>query len=280
MDNAVAKKFGRKKQLKSKAVPIYPKSAEREMQRIVNAYMAEVIKYLRATAYGMMRADAWGMDKRQLDKLAERVGLENRLRKVGYQVESQSFREWKKCVKETLGVDLPESYYVGGIYEPDVNKWLLEMMKKMRELPGNTQAAVQKVIAQCVKKGKTVTEMRKAVDKKLASAKRMARLSAVATIAALFGVLNRLQQSDAGCKKYYWKTARDNRVRPCHRALDGHIFEWDNPPEMWRETKHGIVYTGMRCNPGEDYGCRCVAIRVFEIDWLTLPNDERKGKNG
>ena len=44
------------------------------------------------------------------------------------------------------------------------------------------------------------------------------------------------------------------------------MFSYDDPPEMWYMTKHGIVYTGRRCNPGEDYGCRCVALPIFDED--------------
>ena len=44
---------------------------------------------------------------------------------------------------------------------------------------------------------------------------------------------------------YVWRTREDGKVRPSHAANDGHVFAWDDPPP-----------TG---NPGEDYGCRCVA---------------------
>lgn len=282
MDEALAKKFGRKKQLKSTVVPIYPKSAEREIQRVVNAYMTEVIKALKPMIYESLgiRADAFGLDPRQLDKLAENVGVEARLRKIARQVENQSFREWNRCVRETLGVNLPESYYVGALYAPDVNKWLLNMTQIFKELPNTTQQSVQREINRSVKKNKSATELLKAVNQKLAAQKRLAKVRTVAEVPALFGTLNRLQQTDAGCSKYYWKTARDSRVRPCHRALDGRIFEWWNPPAMWRETKHGIVYTGMRCNPGEDYGCRCVAIPVFDLEGLKLPDQNGGNGNG
>ena len=44
---------------------------------------------------------------------------------------------------------------------------------------------------------------------------------------------------------YIWRTQGDNKVRPSHRANDGKIFSWDDPPP-----------TG---HPGEDFGCRCFA---------------------
>ncbi|MFO1242541.1 MAG: phage minor head protein [Rickettsiales bacterium] len=44
---------------------------------------------------------------------------------------------------------------------------------------------------------------------------------------------------------YIWRTRGDGKVRASHAENNGKIFAWDNPPP-----------TG---NPGEDYGCRCVA---------------------
>jgi Phage Mu protein F like protein len=44
---------------------------------------------------------------------------------------------------------------------------------------------------------------------------------------------------------YIWRTQEDSRVRPSHRANDGKVFAWDDPPP-----------TG---HPGEDFGCRCRA---------------------
>jgi Phage Mu protein F like protein len=46
--------------------------------------------------------------------------------------------------------------------------------------------------------------------------------------------------------QYVWRTSQDEKVRSAHRANDGHLFNWSDPPE-----------TG---HPGEDYNCRCEAI--------------------
>jgi len=50
---------------------------------------------------------------------------------------------------------------------------------------------------------------------------------------------------DHPTKYYIWHTQEDDKVRPSHRANDGKVFAWDDPPP-----------TG---NPGEAYGCRCWA---------------------
>lgn len=65
-----------------------------------------------------------------------------------------------------------------------------------------------------------------------------------------------MRYEEVGVKKYMWSTARDPRVRKDHKELQGKIFDFDHPPV----TDH---HTMARNNPGEDYGCRCVAIPVL-----------------
>jgi SPP1 gp7 family putative phage head morphogenesis protein len=54
-----------------------------------------------------------------------------------------------------------------------------------------------------------------------------------------------LKKQEHPTTHYIWRTRGDDKVRSSHSDNNGKIFAWDNPPE-----------TG---NPGEDYGCRCVA---------------------
>lgn len=56
--------------------------------------------------------------------------------------------------------------------------------------------------------------------------------------------LERKQTAPEG--QYVWRSQRDARVRPSHRANDGQLFDWSSPPD-----------TG---HPGSDYGCRCEAV--------------------
>jgi len=60
---------------------------------------------------------------------------------------------------------------------------------------------------------------------------------------------------EAGVNSYRWQTVLGtpaHPVRPMHKALNGKIFTWDNPPVTSED--------GQRNNPGQDYNCRCVAV--------------------
>lgn len=59
-----------------------------------------------------------------------------------------------------------------------------------------------------------------------------------------------------GVEKYLWSTSEDQRVRPFHKRLNGKIFTWDNPPI--------VDENGRRAHPGQDFGCRCIAIPIID----------------
>ena len=64
--------------------------------------------------------------------------------------------------------------------------------------------------------------------------------------------LMQFYQRSAGITEYRWQTMMDSRVRPRHRARQGKIFKWDEPPEDG--------------HPGEAIRCRCVADPVIPLD--------------
>ena len=71
-------------------------------------------------------------------------------------------------------------------------------------------------------------------------------------VGKLNGNLMQYYQQSAGIEEYRWQTMQDSRVRPRHRARQGKIFRWDEPPEDG--------------HPGEAIRCRCVADPVIAID--------------
>jgi len=56
-------------------------------------------------------------------------------------------------------------------------------------------------------------------------------------------------QRYAGVKEFVWRATLDKRTRDSHRARNGRIYRWDDPPG-------GEV-------PGEPFQCRCVALAVL-----------------
>ncbi len=294
VQKAVKGKFYGHQTIKSKRVPRYPDSAEREFKRITNGYMrllnktlADHLPALLAAYKKERRGDSRFDDVRDLEndvrrefqKIAEELeqklaayGLDDLVAKISKMTKNTSLREWKRVVHDTLGIDLLNDYYSADFYEAALRRWVDENVLKIKSIPNEALGEMQQIVLNGYKSGATITDITKSIQEQYKLSRRRAQLLARDQVSTLNSQISKMQQQDAGCTKYRWSDSRDSRVRDCHRTLNGKVFSWDEPPEMWYDTKNsGRVYTGRRCHPGEDYCCRCVAIPVFDIDTIDVP---------
>lgn len=86
---------------------------------------------------------------------------------------------------------------------------------------------------------------------------RKARFLARQETSLLLSKFRETRYRDVGANRYRWSTSHDERVRHDHKDLNNKIFDWILPPVTNRRT-------GARNHPGEDFGCRCVAIALIE----------------
>lgn len=290
---AVQGRFRGHQTIKSKVTPLYPKTAEREFRRITGAYMKLLNEELKKALPAMMAEyrrerhgdsrfdDSQDLDAKlrlllqdvaaALEKRIAEYGLDQKVEQIAKITKNTSLREWKRAIKETLGIDLLDDYYKGEFYEEAIRRWIAENVLLIKSIPSETLGDLREIILGSYLKGSSIRDIQKAIQETYNTSKRKAQLLARDQVATLNAQLTKAQQTDAGCKKYRWSDSRDGRVRDCHKALDGKVFSWDDPPEMWYETKRGRVYTGRRCHPGEDYCCRCVAIPVFDLESIDVP---------
>lgn len=294
VQKAVKGKFYGHQTIKSKRVPQYPDSAEREFKRITNGYMrllnktlADHLPALLAAYKKERRGDSRFDDVRDLEndvrrefqKIAEELeqklaayGLDDLVAKISKMTKNTSLREWKRVVHDTLGIDLLNDYYSADFYEAALRRWVDENVLKIKSIPNEALGEMQQIVLNGYRSGATITDITKSIQEQYKLSRRRAQLLARDQVSTLNSQISKMQQQDAGCTKYRWSDSRDSRVRDCHRSLNGKVFSWDEPPEMWYDTKNsGRVYTGRRCHPGEDYCCRCVAIPVFDIDTVDVP---------
>lgn len=290
---AVRGKFRGSQPLKCKTVPQYPKTAEREFRRITGSYMKLLNEELKKKLPAMMAEyqkerhgdsrfdDSQDLDAKlrlllqdvsaALEKRIAEYGLDQKVEQIAKMAKSVSIREWKRAVKDTLGIDLLDDYYKGEFFEEAIRRWIAENVLLIKSIPNETLGNMREIILGSYLKGSSIRDIQKAIQETYNVSKRKAQLLARDQVATLNAQLAKAQQTDAGCSKYRWSTSKDSRVRDCHKALDGKTFSWNDPPEMWYETKQGRVYTGRRCHPGEDYCCRCVAIPVFDPESIDVP---------
>lgn len=283
---AVKKKFGSHKVLKSKYAEKYPQQAEREYQRVTNAYMRLLNKLLKeylpkirdaakeehdkSTRHDAT-ADLLTLISKVFDEIADELqrdmggfGIRDGIEQMARLTQKLSIKEWKKAVHSTLGIELADDYYTGEMFNKLLGKWVEENVDLIKTIPKDSLAKMRELVLEGYRKGKPTTQIVKEIQAVYGTDRRHAQLIARDQIAKLNAEITRIQQTDAGVTEYIWSTSGDSRVRESHAALNNKRFKWNDPPVV-------DAKTGRRCHPGEDYQCRCVALAVFDFDTINLP---------
>lgn len=188
--------------------------------------------------------------------------IENIARRKGISVAAFNKRVIDENLRRVLGIDVVYS-----------QPWLQEELaifttQNSQLITSIADDALRKVETQALEGLRAGTryeelakEIRGVIDPSVGNTRARAEFIARDQVSKLTGQLNELRQSELGLKRYIWRTVGDERVRDSHRAHDGKIFSWDDPPS---ETGH----------PGEDYQCRCWAEPYFEDLVPGMSNEE------
>lgn len=288
IQKAVQGRFKGHQKLPSKAKPIYPQGVEREFQRVTNGYIRLVNQVMKKHLPEIRKAAAAEREKNrrqddmsdlmraidkaframgeELDRETRRYGLQEKLESLANLTRKLSIQEWKREVKDTLGLDLLDDYYLGEFYRQHLQEWVEENVGLIRSIPQEALSEMQNIVSQGFRTGKTVTSIVRDIQTTYGSKRSSARLLARDQLGKLNSQLTRQQQVDAGVNEYIWSDSGDGRVRSSHHALNGKRFRWDDPPIVTEPGK-----PVRRCHPGEDYQCRCVALPVFDISTIDIP---------
>lgn len=298
-EEAIRQAFGRKKTIKSTGIMIYPYSAERELVRLMwgelkivrdvyNKYLPEIeriynenrlnVDGVRYDSKILNFSERFSRTIRKMEKeIAAKVqdfDTETFMKKVAKRAKTNNIREWKRLIKRTFGLDLDENYYNNGTYNHMIDDWVSENVKSIKAITEEQLPTMKNIILEGYFNGDSITKIKNQIVKQLGKEKRHARQIAVDQMGTLNAQITRYQQQKAGCDKYWWCAVMDSRTRESHAFFHGKIYSWDAPPMGWYRTKRGIVYT-RACHPGEDYGCRCVAMPVFEVGSVMIPIEKK-----
>jgi len=271
----------------AKNIPLYPMGAERELARVTTKYAISMIKFMKPYIKQIMsmykvatRNDSRFDDYESFrDKLATKIiemsddfydeasgwQISKLIERCGNIAKSNSINDWVKLVKETIGY-APSKEFYDDLLEDSVKMWTEENVNYITSLPSELLSKVQEIVLWGYETKQPLVNVYVRLEKQLGITKSQARMIARDQIGTLNSRVTRFEHESMGCSKYVWKSKHDERVRECHRELDGTIQSWNNPPLMWYMTLSGKRYTGRACHPGEDYGCRCVAIPVFDVN--------------
>jgi SPP1 gp7 family putative phage head morphogenesis protein len=173
----------------------------------------------------------------RLRKLTRGVGEESARHQ-----RTQLERQLSKVAVDVLGA---EPYLDGAIRD-----FTRENLALIRGLKDDTLADLERRVTRAVADGQRASEIATEIEERLGVSESRARLIARDQVSKFQGDLAQLRQRELGITKYKWSTLGDGRERDEHKAQDGKVFEWGDPPP-----------TG---HPGEDVQCRCYAEPVLE----------------
>lgn len=127
-----------------------------------------------------------------------------------------------------------------------IRKWTEENILKLRQMVQTSAFAGQRAEA-----------LVGAIQHNYQVSKSKAEFLARQETSLLLSKFHESRYRQIGLDEYRWSTSNDERVRHDHELLDGKVFRWDDPPVVDRAT-------GRKGHPGEDFGCRCVAIPLVK----------------
>lgn len=155
--------------------------------------------------------------------------------------------QFQKMIASIAGVNvfLDEPYLA-----QEMNAFIGSNVSLIKTIDNRHFDTVQETIFRGARQGLRHEQIAKMVRSRYRITRNNARRIARDQINKFNGQLNMLRQQNIGVRQYTWQDSDDSRVRPEHRARDGDVFNWDNPP-----------YDG---HPGEPVQCRCWARPVLD----------------
>lgn len=161
--------------------------------------------------------------------------------------------QFVSVARRALGVDLRAVVRAEDL-EAFVDAVALRNAGLITGITDELASRVQRLTTTAVLQGRTTRELQGQIAQALRSSDARARLIARDQTAKLNSELNERRHRQAGITRYIWRTARDERVRPLHRRLDGQEFEYGERTPA----EEGLP-------PGQPIQCRCVAQAVVEF---------------
>lgn len=235
-----ARLMGLRESFKSDVLADLPRMREEYRQSLPR--FDDAINYIARLVNGLKIVTGRYWSYQELEDLAH-----SQMEDVNVLVKKSIDHQWKRV----LGVDPMQN-------DRGIQEFLLARAKENAQLisniPQKQVAQIESGLLNAVSSGLRVEEISKFIDDKFEDMASNASTIARTETGKIVSSLTEYRQRSLGVDQYRWATVGDDRVRPSHRALDGQIFSWDDPP----------VVDGEAVNPGQAINCRCLALPVIE----------------
>lgn len=163
-------------------------------------------------------------------------------------------KDFTKTVSSVIGVsvDLTENQK-----ERIAEEFSENLKLYIKDFADEQVLTLRKDVEDAVFAGIRAEELQKTIVNRFGVSESKAKFLAKQEISLLTSKYKQAKYEGVGVRKYKWSIS-NVRTRPDHKALNGKVFSYDDPPVTNQDT-------GARNNPGEDFGCNCVAIPIVEV---------------
>lgn len=159
-----------------------------------------------------------------------------------------------------IGVSDIDDGLLGAVDEATILSWASDGAALIQQLAVGEVDDIARRVALAVERGDRWERIAEELVESGRYQMARARLIAQDQVARLNGRLTESLQGAAGVTHYTWRSSRDGRVRPSHRAASGRVWSW-------AEGAPGVGFYGESGHPGQAGRCRCTAEPVLP-EWL------------
>lgn len=154
--------------------------------------------------------------------------------------------------------------------EPDLSPAMVETIKEewsentkryIKDFLSDEVESLRQMVGENAWEGKRHSEVVSELISEFGVTKRRAEFIARQETHLAMTALKKAGLQRANLPYYRWECvvgSPKHPVRPMHKALEGQVFSWDDPPIT--------APNGDRNHPGQDYNCRCVARPLFGFE--------------
>lgn len=183
--------------------------------------------------------------------IAEAIKIEHLFDSTLWRVNGQ-FEESIKGITVAPKLTEAQSAKISAEYTTNLNRYIKDFTEKeILEL--------RQKIAKAAVSGNRHENMISVIQKSYGVTQRKAKFLARQETSLMMTKFKETRYLDAGVSEYKWGCVAGSKAHPVrriHKALEGKIFSWKNPPITDQK--------GNRNNPGEDYNCRCFAKPILK----------------
>ncbi len=229
----------------------YPSAQRLRYLKFLNDIVTKINESALSLLPSLGQLDRFAAFRNRMDAMASGVQVSWLLTDLAKQIESVTQKDFQEQVASGLEIPFlltPNSEQLRSLF-------VQENLRLIRSLPQNAADQLEQLIFMALRQGTSVRELERSTQEKLAITKQRAQLIARDQVSKYSGDLTRHNQTSVGITHYRWETSRDERVRSEHRALNGKIFAWAQPPISTK--------SGGRFHPRQGINCRCDAIPLI-----------------